>query len=84
MWKKNGLKKCKKNAEKYAKEMHKNARTKMSKEKFKKGKKMSKTNMSKDETKTSMVGLWNNGSALVLKLEGHGFKSLFRAFVFSS
>ena len=46
--KKNGLRKCKKNAEKYAKEMHKNARTKMSKEKFKKGKKFQKKNMSKD------------------------------------
>ena len=69
------MKKCKKNAEKYAKEMHKNARTKMSKEKFEKGKKISKKEYVKG---------WNNGSALVLKLEGHGFKSLFRAFVFSS
>ena len=41
----------------------------------KKGKKISKKEYVKG---------WNNGSALVLKLEGHGFKSLFRAFVFSS
>ena len=67
------MKKCKKNAEKYAKEMHKNARTKMSKDE--KGKKISKKEYVKG---------WNNGSALVLKLESHGFKSLIRAFVFSS
>ena len=57
---------------------------KCQKKNLKKGKNCQKKNMSKDETKTFMVGLWNNGSALVLKLEGHGFKSLFRAFVFSS
>ena len=45
---------------------------KCQKKNLKKGKKFQKKNMSKD------------GSALVLKLEGHGFKSLFRAFVFSS